>query len=1248
LPALEVYVLGTFRVQVHGRELGDNDWPRNKARQLLKYLLTQPGRRLLRDQAIDVLWPESQAGAGAASLRTTLSALRRALEPAHVVQSDRHTVHLESGDAVWVDADVFEALAQRALNAAPADSESLLQQASALYGGAYLPDDLYEDWTAERREQLGRIWTDLQLTLARTEEQSGDADAAIVQLERLLRTDPCHEVAAQQLMRLLTRIGRRLEALRAYQRLVEALRDELDVDPSIATMRLHEDIADDTGEKQLPPSTGWSSVGVWRPPTSLPTGTLTFLLTDVEGSARLWEAEPERMRQALVRHDTIVAEVVNEHGGILVRPRGEGDSRFAVFRVATQAVIAAYALQVAFADEQWPTSAPIRVRIALNTGEADLRDGDYYGTTVNRCARLRSIACGGQILVSGVTAELVDEMLTGSIGLRNLGPYRLKDLSRPERVFQVTAPGLQSEFPAPPALDRYPHNLPVQLAPLIGREAELVRLRSTLTASGARLVTLAGPGGVGKTRLAIEAGAELVESFPDGVFLVSLASATEADQVVPAIAQTLGLTEKGARSYEEELIRFLHPRRTLLILDNIEQVIDAASAVRRVLSASPLVSALVTSRTALRISGEHVLALGPLSLPPAGMDVSASAPQLLDYDSMRLFVERAGEAKGDFELASENAALLVSLCRRLDGIPLAIELAAARVRHMDVRTLLTRLQHGLGVLSGGGRDLPDRQRTLRRTIAWSYQLLQPESQRLFRRIGVVAGGVSLETAELLCGDTDAEVLDLLSDLVEINLLRRDETEKLTSRYAMLETVREYALECLQEAGESDMTMRRCADVFVDFAEHWVSRLDTPDQAEWLGWFEREYENFRLCLNWLRGQPDATSGLRLAAALWPFWRVRGHLTEGRVWLDHFLTANAGSTSLIYARALEGAGILAYTQDDYQHASEYHAQSLQIRTAAHDELSAASSRYYLGNIDLEHGKYPEAAISFAESLRLRRHHADTRGVAACLSSLGIIAWFQDNPDAAQQQLHESLRIRRRLSDHYGVALTLRNLADVTSSAGDLDLASAYISESLEIRGKLHDAAGLAHTMLSAGDIARRRGDVRTALMYYYPSLHLGADMSNRAVVARCLDRIAGVALAQSPAGLESAVQLFGAAAAIRESIGSVLHPHEMRVASYDIVDARAKLGDLAFEHAWATGGELASRDVLDIAGRLSIATLGLTPFGIENRFADQDPLDAGDAREGLLRSIPNLMPENVAAYLHDFGLSVHVSSRPGAAM
>jgi predicted ATPase/class 3 adenylate cyclase len=763
----------------------------------------------------------------------------------------------------------------------------------------------------------------------------------------------------------------------------------------------------------------------------IPSGTVTFLLTDVEGSTALWEEAPMAMRSALARHDVLFETAVEEHGGVHIRPRGEGDSRFAVFASAPDAVASALEIQRAFAAEPWPTPRPIKVRIGLHTGEGELRDGDYYGSAVNRCARLRGVGHGGQVLLSEATAALARELLPSGTSLLDLGQHRLKDLTQPEHVSQVAVTGLPSDFPPLASLDARPHNLPISPTALLGREREVTEIRALLD-QAARLVTLTGPGGTGKTRLSLQVAADLLDHFEDGAYFVELAPLSDPALVPSTIGQALGVRDAGGRPVLETLKAYLKSKSLLLVLDNFEQIVMAAPVVADLLAASPGLRVLATSREPLRLRAEQEYAVPPLALPDARDPLTPEA--LRGYAAVALFVERAVAIRADFALTNENASAIAEICARLDGLPLAIELAAARVRLLTPRAMVARLERRLPLLTGGARDVPARQQTLRDTIAWSYDLLDDLERRLFRRLAVFVGGWSLEAADRVCGQDNhfgVEILDGLDSLVSKSLVRQADDSGREPRFSMLETIREYARERLDASEEAPIVQHGHFRFLLDLARSGDAKLRGAEQGEWLARLEQEHDNFRAALDWSR--TTATAGqaaLELAATLAWFWFLRGHFGEGRRWLESALSENQEAPAPLRAKTLNGAGNLAWAQGDFERAELLHKEALGLFRESADIGGVAFTLGRLGQIPQSRGDYHRAAELFEESLSLFREVGDVWGIPSALYWLGSVTYAQGHTARAKALYEEGLSLYRTIGDRRGMAYQLRGLGRVAN--------------------------------------------------------------------------------------------------------------------------------------------------------------------------------------------------------------------------
>jgi predicted ATPase/class 3 adenylate cyclase len=749
--------------------------------------------------------------------------------------------------------------------------------------------------------------------------------------------------------------------------------------------------------------------------TSPPTGTLTFLFTDIEGSTRLWEHDAPAMQAALARHDELLKLAIEERGGYVFKT--VGDAFCAVFPTASDALEAALEIQRRLLSSEWEQSEPLRVRMALHTGAAEERDGDYFGPPVNRVARLLSAAHGGQVLLSLPTQELVRDQLLVGTTLRDLGEHRLKDLFRPERVFQLSAPELPSEFPPLRTLEAYRNNLPLQPTPLIGREKEVSEVCDLLGGEATRLLTLTGPGGIGKTRVALQAAADLLEDFTDGAFFVPLATLTEAELFFSAVAETLGVKETAEQPLDETLKDYLSERRLLLLLDNFEQVLEAAPSVTELLAGAPGLKVLATSRAPLGLYGEHEFPVPPLSMPD--LKLQPLLERLTHYEAVRLFLERAQAVKPDFKVTNESAPAVAEICVRLDGLPLAIELAAARIKMLPPKAMLQRLSSRLKLLTGGARDLPERQRTLRATIEWSFALLDEGEQLLFGRLAVFSGGRTLEAIEAICdaeGDLSAEAFEGVSSLVDMSLIRQEEVPGGEPRFVMLETVHEFAREKLQESAEAEEIKRLHAQYFLTLAEEAYPELKGPDQLEWLERLEAEQDNIRVAFSWALERKEVEVALRMGGALSWFWWVRDYYSEGRGWLEEALAMDGRGSPEVRAMALAGAGGLAWQQGDYDRGQDACEEGLEL--LEHEEREASEAKLwlllYLGWVSLEREDYGRAKQLFEEELALSREMSDTWWIANSLLCLSGVSHSLGDFEKATELLEESMDLFREQGD------------------------------------------------------------------------------------------------------------------------------------------------------------------------------------------------------------------------------------------
>jgi predicted ATPase/class 3 adenylate cyclase len=859
----------------------------------------------------------------------------------------------------------------------------------------------------------------------------------------------------------------------------------------------------------------------------LPTGTVTFLFTDVEGSTRLLERLGARYRDIQDRHDAILRGAIAEGDGREVGT--EGDSFFAVFGAPAGAVRAAARAQRELAAAPWPHGVVVQVRMGLHTGEGILRGDNYLGLDVNRAARIAAAANGGQILVSDATRALAERSLPPGTRLQDLGQHRLKDLMQTERLHQVLIEGLEQDFPPPRTLDARPQNLPAQLTRFIGRDEEIARIGDLL--AGHRLVTLTGPGGTGKTRLALQVAAEALPGFRDGVFFVDLSAVSVPELVAEEIAGALRLREVPGGAVLHTLGDHVRDKELLLLLDNFEQVVDAGPSILEPLLRVALgIKSLVTSRVPLHLYGEQEYPVPPL-VPP-DPDHLPELEALLQFEAVALFAERAAAREPGFRVTEENARVVAEITTRLDGLPLAIELAASRVKLLSPQALLARLEQCLPLLSIQDRNVPERQRTLRQTIEWSYELLDEAEQRMFSRASVFAGGADLEAVEAVAnpeGELKLDTLDGLASLVDKNLLRSVEAADGEPRFAMLETIREYGFERLTESGEGPAIRRRHAEHWVQAGERASAALFGPEQAAWTLRLERDHDNFRAALGWLLQSGEAELGMRLGAALRDFWRLGGHVREGVRWLDEILALpGAAGPTLVRARAL---------------------------TAAADLSS------WIGEA--------EAYLRFAEeAVAIYRDLDDRRGIPDALAELGVAQMFVGRLDSARATLREARVLNTRLGNRHKAGESGHALGYVALLEGRPQEARELFEDALATFQDLRDPYWSAFTERMLGQVDRIEGSFEAAEARYRASLSASRQNDRPVVTASVLYAYADLALARGQH--ERAMRLVGASDALRARHGELRSFDaeflgDVRAAAHSFLDEAAE--ERLYQEGWA---------------------------------------------------------------------------------
>ena len=882
--------------------------------------------------------------------------------------------------------------------------------------------------------------------------------------------------------------------------------------------------------------------------TTLPSGTVTFLFSDIEGSTRLLQRLGPRYPQALDDHQRLLRAAWAAHDGVEVDT--QGDAFFVVFARAMDAVAAALDAARGLAAYSWPEGTALSVRIGLHTGAPTLAGDAYVGLDVHRAARIAAAGHGGQILLSQTTRDLCEDELPRSISLRDMGEVHLKDLPRPEHLYQVVVPDLPHTFPPLKTLDRVHNNLPLQPTPFLGRQEVVKRISELLGADDVRVLTVMGPGGIGKTRVALEVAAQVEEQFPDGVYFVRLSPLTDAALVPETIVKTLSLRDASGISAEKTLHAELGARHMLLVMDNFEPVVAAAPVIARLMAACPGVKALVTSRIALRLRGEHEFVVPPLETPVAALLPSSDAPtiegmavagtvrrsgapmdmdELSHYAAIALFIARARDVKPDFALTTGNAAAVVEICRRLDGLPLAIELAAARLNMLSPQAMLTRLSKRLDLLTDGPRDLPERHHTMRAAIAWSYDLLRPAEQAVFRRLAVFAGGCTLEAAEAVCAPT-LDAFNGLSALINQSLVSEREDADGEPRFQQLETIRAFAADELVASGEAEVAHAAHANYFLELAERTQREARGPDTHVWLERLEREHDNYRGALAWARDTNALTLGLRLATALSGIWHSHGHEREGERWLQELLT-------------LAEHQIAAGEVDDALRAAHAHGLGRQ------------------GALLVYLGEFERANALLKRCLAAERALGDHDHELRALNMLGVSAQMQGDPESAAGWYEEGLAIARAAGLEKIASFLINNIGDLAYYKGDYERAAACYHEHLAMSERAGDRASVTVGLQNTGRTLLRQGHLEDAAHALRRSLTYAWRLRDPRRIAEGLEGLAALAGVQGDA--KRAARLLGAATQLRETLGTPQPIPERTDIESAVADARASLG----ADAWA---------------------------------------------------------------------------------
>jgi predicted ATPase/DNA-binding SARP family transcriptional activator len=1151
---LEFRVLGPLEVVRDGVPL---DLGGAKQRAVLAALLVERGRVLGAERLADLVWEGAPPASADTTLRSYISNLRKALRPDDVLLTRSQGYVLEISDDS-LDAVRFERLTEEGRQAhAGGDHElarSVLTDAAALWRGRAYGDVAYSSFAVAESGRLEQVRLNGIEDLLESRLALGDHAALTGELESLTSEHPMRERLWAARMIALYRSGRQGDALKVYEEARHQLADELGIDPSPELRRLHDSIVRQSDQLDIPARVARTGKQ-----------TLSFLFTDIELSTEiLLGAEDEYAYASLMEdHRAALREAFVAHGG--QRIRTWGDAFFSAFNTAADAVRAAVSAQLAL--HQNGDGNAVRVRMGLHSGEAAIVADDYVGLAVHAAARIQSASHGGQILVSQSTKELIDADLGDGVAFLDLGPHQLKDIPEPMRLFQLTHPSLPKSFPPPRTMSTLPHNLPGQVTSFIGRTDDVRAVIEAL--ESARVVTLTGVGGVGKTRLSIEAGAEALPRYPDGVWLCELAPVGDDEAVVHTMAREIGVAKVDV-PLRESLLAFLRRRRALVVLDNCEHVIGpAANVIEELVRSCPGVDVLATSREPIGVEGEHIRPVRSLCVPD---DLSSD---LLDTEAIQLFVDRARAVRPDFEIGPHNSSAVAEICRRLDGIPLAIELAAARTSSMGPLEIAARLDRRFRFLRSGRRTAIERHRTLQAAIDWSYALMTEEEQLLFERLSVFVGGFTLSSAEHVCSmGLDADVVELIDALVGKSILEAD-TSGTATRYTMLETLRQYAQDKLEERGDSERFMRTHCDFFANLAEEADAGIRGRDQEEWVRRCDEEIDNFRAAHRFAVASSDLDLALRLVAGL-AWYSGLGQMSEvEEVWTVHSLALPGANSHELCPIILGSMAQAAWTRGRLSAAKEFGERALDLAPRDGDRRRALAV-HALAAVAMFEGRLEDGLALGGEMIQLARAYGESFLEGVWLLNLGLIEGYGGDIAKGLELIEKA----KPFVESSGAPSLLAHADYVTGEViGDTDpqRAIACLDQAVSLWQATKSFFQVGIALVGAVSLRGRHGDPVDALRRYPDVIEHWTRVRMWTQQWNTLQNL--VELFGRLEMDESAVALLGASDA-SPTAPRPYGAHDARLSKL-VETMKHRLGETEFSEAWERGRRLSDEDAVAFA-------------------------------------------------------------------